>query len=107
MARMSFQNIMNPMQYANLYKNKWKSRYLIFNLITSKLYTTSLLSKLNSRQGWGYDTSENKDGEFDVITDMIGSGLRFASDSQSTFDGTSVVITTSPVSSLFFFIVSL
>ena len=73
------------------------SRHLVLNVITSKLYTTSLLSSLNSRQGWGYDTSENNDGEFDL------SSLRFASLSQSTVEGTSVVITTPTVSHLSFF----
>ena len=69
------------------------SRHFIFNFIASKLYTISLLSSLNSRQGWGYDTSE----EFDLRTDL---GLRFASNSQSTDDRTSVITTTStpPVS---------
>ncbi|KAI0669251.1 hypothetical protein C8Q78DRAFT_1042508 [Trametes maxima] len=31
--------------------------HLIFNLPLSKLYTNSLMSSLNSRQGWKYDTS--------------------------------------------------
>ncbi|KAH9889978.1 hypothetical protein C8Q73DRAFT_146699 [Cubamyces lactineus] len=31
--------------------------HLIFNLPLSKLYTNSLMSSLNSRQGWHYDTS--------------------------------------------------
>ncbi|KAI0357470.1 hypothetical protein OH77DRAFT_1519383 [Trametes cingulata] len=31
--------------------------HLIFNLPLSKLYTNSLMSSLNSRQGWQYDTS--------------------------------------------------
>ena len=76
------------------------SRHLVFNIITSKLYTSSLLSSLNSRLGWGYDTSENNDGEFDLGTYL---GLRFASNSQSTAasdrTSASVVITTPPVSS--------
>ena len=67
------------------------SRHFVFNFIASKLYTISLLSSLNSRQGWGYDTSE----EFDLRTDL---GLRFASNSQSTDDRTSVITTTPPVS---------
>ena len=78
------------------------SRHLILNLITSKLYTTSLLSSLNSRQGWGYDTSENNDGEFESINEF-GSGLRFARTSQSTCDGTSVIVTSPSVSPLFFY----
>lgn len=31
--------------------------HLIFNLPLSKLYTNSLMSSLNSRQGWQYDSS--------------------------------------------------
>ena len=64
-------------------------RYLLLNFITSKLYTSSLLSSLNSRQGWGYDTSENNDEDTEL-------GLRFVSNS-------SVVITTPPVSSSILF----
>ena len=72
------------------------------NLITSKLYTTSLLSSLNSRQGWGYDTSEDNDGESNSMTDL---GLRFACNSPSTLDGTSEVINTPLVSPLFLFFI--
>ena len=77
-------------------------RYLLLHFTTSKLYTTSLLSSLNSRQGWGYDTSENNDEEFDLGADL---GLRFVSNSQSTAasDRTSVVIATPLVSPLFCF----
>ena len=71
------------------------SRHFVFNFIASKLYTISLLSSLNSRQGWGYDTSEDNDVEFDLHTDF---GLRFASNSQSTDDRTSVFTSTPPVS---------
>lgn len=79
-------------------------RYLLFNVITSKLYTSSLLSSLNSRQGWGYDTSETNDGDFDLSTDSDLS-LRFASISRTMVDRTSVVIITTPppVSPLFLF----
>ena len=83
------------------------SRHLVFNVITSKLYTSSLLSSLNSRLGWGYDTSENNDGEFDLGTYI---GLRFASNSQSTAasdrTSASVVITTPPVSPILFSIMT-
>jgi hypothetical protein len=89
-ARMSFRNTMTKLKYANFSTG----RHLVFNFITSKLYTISLLSSLNSRQGWGYDTCENNDVEFD-----LSAGLRFASISQSTDDRTSV-ITTPPVSPL-------
>jgi hypothetical protein len=109
MARMSFQKSLSPRRnYANYIYII--SRYLTLNLITSKLYTTSLLSSLNSRQGWGYDSSENNDDEeFDSITDDLGGGLRFArttSQSELTVDGTSVVVitTTSPVSLIFLFL---
>ena len=88
---MSFQKYCDQTQYANFFF----PRHFVFNFVASKLYTISLLSSLNSRQGWGYDTSENDDVEFDLCTDV---GLRFASNSQSTDDRTSVVITTPPVS---------
>jgi len=63
--------------------------YLLLNIITSKLYTTSLLSSLNSRQGWGHDTSENNDE--DLTTDL---GLRFASNAQSADRTSSEAINT-------------
>ncbi|TBU23195.1 hypothetical protein BD311DRAFT_768949 [Dichomitus squalens] len=37
--------------------------HLIFNLPLSKLYTNSLLSSLNSRRGWQYDTSDVLSGQ--------------------------------------------
>ena len=99
---MSFQNITTR---RNVLTCKKKSpRHLLLNTITSKLYTSSLLSSLNSRQGYGYDTSKDNDGEFDSRFDL---DLRFAITSQSTIDGTSesvvIDITTPPVSPLFFF----
>jgi hypothetical protein len=65
--------------------------YLLLNIITPKLYTTSLLSSLNSRQGWGYDTSENSDDGLDLTTEL---GLRFASDLQSVDRTSSEIINT-------------
>jgi len=63
--------------------------YLISVFVTSKIYSSSFLSSLNSRQGWGYDVSENTGNlEFDLGTDL---GLRFANN--STADRTSVVVT--------------
>jgi len=64
-----------------------KGTYLLLNFITSKLYTSSLLSSLNSRQGCGYDTSKNNDEEFDLSTDL---GLRFVSNFQSVDETSSV-----------------
>ena len=69
-----------PTQYANL----------LFQVSSLELdYTTSLLSSLNSCQGWGFDTSENNDGESVLSTDL-GLGMRFASNFQSTFVVSSV-----------------
>jgi len=67
--------------------------YLLLNFITAKLYTSSLLSSLNSRQGWGYDTSENNDEEFDLSNDL---DLRFVSNSQSVDRTSSVVVDIGP-----------
>ena len=94
-ARMSFQNTVDLACNFILF-----FRYLLLNIITSKLYTFSLLGSLNSRRGWGYDTSENNDGEFDLSTEL---GLRFAGSSQAMVEQTSVIITTPPVSPLCFF----
>jgi hypothetical protein len=77
--------------------NYFFPRHLVFNLILSKLYTSSFLSSLNSRQGGGYDTSDNND-VVDLSTD-----LRFMNNTQLTFDQTSVVVTTPPVSPVSFF----
>jgi len=72
-----------------LYLMQWAGgTYLLLNIVRSKIYTSSLLSSLNSRQGWGYDTSESS-GE---VSTNLGS-LRFASDSESMTDRTSAVIT--------------
>ena len=79
MERMSFRNTMRPADSIMLTSNIFFPRYLLLHFITSKLYTTSLLSSLNSRQGWGYDTSEN--GEFDLGPNR---SLRFFTNSQST-----------------------
>lgn len=73
-------------------------RYLLLNFITSKLYTSSLLSSLNSRRGWGYDASETNLNDEEFLNDL---GLRFVSNSQSV-DRTSFVIT-APVSSSILF----
>ena len=100
-ARMSFQKYYDQTQYANFCKKKKISRHLVLNFIISKLYTTSLLSSLNSRRGGGYDTSENNDAGFGLSTDL---GLRFASNSQLADDRrTSVAINTPPVSPLIHF----
>jgi hypothetical protein len=65
-----------------LYLTKPDGTYLLVAIITSKVYTCSLLSSLNSRQGRGYDTSQNAE-EIQLGTDI---DLRFATDSsfQST-----------------------
>jgi len=82
--------------YMVFYLTSTDGTHLVFNFISSKLYTISLLSSLNSRQGWGYDTSEDDDGEFELSTDLRVD-LRFASNSQSTDDDrTSVVIINTP-----------
>jgi len=65
--------------------------HLVFNFILSKLYTSSFLSSLNSRQGHGYDTSDNNDVD-------LGTDLNFFNNAQLTVDQTSVVITTPPES---------
>jgi len=83
-----------------LYLTNWAGgTYLLLNIVTSKIYTSSLLSSLNSRQGWGYDTSESSR----EVSTNLGS-LRFASDSESMIDRTSVVttITTPPETELGF-----
>jgi hypothetical protein len=59
-------------------------RYLLLNIVTSKIYTSSLLSSLNSRQGLGYDTSERSLEESNLGT-FLGS-LRFAGASDSMVD---------------------
>ncbi|KAF8801661.1 hypothetical protein BYT27DRAFT_7114473, partial [Phlegmacium glaucopus] len=50
--------------------------HLLLNLITPKLYTSSLLSSLNSRKGWGYDASDNTEDQFGLGTLQFSSNLR-------------------------------
>jgi len=55
--------------------------YLLMDFITSKIYTCSLLSSLNSRQGRGYDTSEYAE-QIELGASELD--LRFVRGSQST-----------------------
>ncbi|KAF8801663.1 hypothetical protein BYT27DRAFT_7245099 [Phlegmacium glaucopus] len=41
--------------------------HLLLNLIMSKLYTSSFLSSLNSRKGWGYDASDSAEDQFSTL----------------------------------------
>jgi len=62
--------------------NRTGGTYLLLNIVTSKIYTSSLLSSLNSRQGWGYDTSESSESNLGTF---LG-GLRFSGASDSMVD---------------------
>ncbi|KAF8801660.1 hypothetical protein BYT27DRAFT_7245096 [Phlegmacium glaucopus] len=50
--------------------------HLLMNLIMSKLYTSSFLSSLNSRKGWGYDTADSTENQFGLGTLEFSGDLR-------------------------------
>jgi hypothetical protein len=66
-------------------------RQLILNIILSKLYSTSLLTSLNSRRGRVYDTSENTEDDSD-LSNNFNLNLRFASNSMDDRTPTTVAI---------------
>ncbi|EIM90931.1 uncharacterized protein STEHIDRAFT_152615 [Stereum hirsutum FP-91666 SS1] len=61
--------------------------HLVFNMPLAKLYTNSLLSSLNARTGWAYNSSSQPDHQANTLHGQSSKGARRRQD-VLTFEGT-------------------
>ncbi|KAE9398848.1 hypothetical protein BT96DRAFT_994549 [Gymnopus androsaceus JB14] len=65
--------------------------HLIFNLALAKLYSITLMSSLNSRSGWAFDSSNQ-----DTHTRSLSAGVSTSAGNRGTRKPTEVYVTTHP-----------